>query len=351
MPCCCPYQNIDWSKPGGLANCNWPLCVQFKENEINHSFRIVYEGEDSIGFESEVSPALPPVCLLGLFSLFPLVSVALIGAATSGYLNASTWTFLKTPDGLLLEERTKYICMERSTILLHKVCNAFVEHDVVENTESGERIVRVRLVVTGVQAASSEQRITATVDSSDSSEETPPSSTELTRLFSPWKLLDMSAVPSVGDSGGIVSPLDDLCHRIVGLIPEDDVRVDVQDIPAISHPRLVQYMIRGAVRAEALPPVVHAHLDTVIVADAAADKTVSSTVTVLARSALSTESGSPRNHCAYREAVVDPNCDVLTDDCSSVSSRSHSSINDLALVADVTTCQVSRESSSLDVSL
>lgn len=350
MPCCCPYQNIDWTKPGGLANCNWPLCVQFKENEINHSFRVVHEGEDSIGFESEVSPALPPVCLLGLFSLFPLVSVALIGAATSGYLNASTWTFLKTPDGLLLEERTKYICMERSRIALHKVCNAFVEHNVAENAEFGERIVRVRLVVTGVQATNSEPPIATATNNSDSPDETTPPSAELTRIMSPWKLLDTSAVPTVGD-GDIVSPLDALCHRIVGLIPEDDIRVDVQDIPAISHPRLVQYMIRGAVRAEALPPVVDAHLDTVIVPDAAVDKALSSTVTVLARSALSTGSGSPRNHCAYREAVVDPNCDVLTDDCSSVSSCSHSSMNDLALVAEVTTCQVSRESSSLDVSV
>lgn len=215
----CPYQDIDWEINGGLVNCNWPCCIQGDSGKFECTFRVIEDERTVITLETDVSPALPPICMIGLFSFFPVITLAFVGAAAAGYITVSAWTFNRLQDSLVLTGRVKYVCAEKQEPLLRKVHNAFVEHTMIESEETGERLLRGRLVVYGISGESSQ------ID-------------QVVRICSPWK--------TVQDE----SNHDYICQRILDMIPIEDIRADVGEGPAaISSPFMLRRMIRDAVPA------------------------------------------------------------------------------------------------------
>ena len=145
---CCPKSKVDWSQPGGLINCNWPCCIMFDSEDFEQNYRVLREDPANLMLEMDVSPAFPPLCMLCMFSFFPVVPCMFLAAGCMGQFGICAWLFEIHNDSLVLEERVKYVCSEERHILLQDITSVSLETHVAEGgTYEESQIIQGRLVV------------------------------------------------------------------------------------------------------------------------------------------------------------------------------------------------------------
>ncbi len=139
--CFCPCSSVDWSQGGGLACCNWPVCDDMQQSEVNIRLR----SPSRIVFTTDRSN-IPPcffMCFASVVPFFPCLIMM------DDNMAVTAWDFERTSESLQFRLRKKHGCSESNVQHMVDVTEVSYETTQDFDAKTGFNTTKARLVIKG----------------------------------------------------------------------------------------------------------------------------------------------------------------------------------------------------------